>query len=198
MTRYIPTMERLGIPQVGGYYVAVGMGPRIIAVCIAENLHQLEEALESEEFHEEIGLIDNQLVKILFKQFHQYLMANPYSELCQMYTQTFDFSDKATLYLTYPIFKENLNRGEGLVKLKNEYLEAGFPMENDELPDYFPLILEFCSLAPIEAVQKMLMIHRKAIDQLLKELSLIENPYQLILQGCIQEIETMLSKQKAS
>jgi nitrate reductase molybdenum cofactor assembly chaperone NarJ/NarW len=153
---------------------------------------------ETDELHEEIRLIENHLVKVLYKQFHQYLMSESYSELCKMYTQTFDFTDKTSLYLTYPIFGDKLNRGEGLVKLKNEYFEAGYPLESDELPDYFPLILEFCSLAPIEAVKKMLMIHRKEIDQLLKELSMTENPYQMIMQGCIQEIETLLKKQKAS
>ena len=157
-----------------------------------------KEWMKTEEFHEEIGLIENKLVKILYKEFIHYLSAEPYYEVCKTYSQTFDFSDKTTLYLTYPVFGENIDRGKGLLKLKDEFFEAGYPLESDELPDYFPLILEFCSLAPIEAVQKMLMIHRKAIDQLLKELTLIENPYQSILQGCIQEIETMLSNQKAS
>ena len=32
MMHYNPTLERIGIHLVGGYYVAVGMGPRIIAV----------------------------------------------------------------------------------------------------------------------------------------------------------------------
>jgi nitrate reductase delta subunit len=156
------------------------------------------EWFETEELQEEIELIENQLVKILYKQFHQYLMSKPYFELCKTYTQTFDFTDKTSLYLTYPVFGDKLSRGEGLVKLKNEYSEVGYPLENNELPDYFPLILEFCSLAPIDAVQKMLMIHRKEIDQLLKEISMIENPYQMLLQGCVHGIETMLSKQKAS
>jgi nitrate reductase molybdenum cofactor assembly chaperone NarJ/NarW len=153
---------------------------------------------ETNELQEEISLIENTLVKILYKQFHQYFMSVPYSELCQRYTQTFDFTDKTSLYLTYPIFGDKLTRGAGLVKLKNEYLEAGYPLITDELPDYLPLILEFCSLAPLDAVQKMLMIHRKEIDQLLKELSIADNPYQMILQGCVQQIETMLSDQKAS
>ncbi|WML44919.1 nitrate reductase molybdenum cofactor assembly chaperone [Neobacillus sp. PS3-40] len=157
-----------------------------------------KEWMDTEEFYEEIGMIENKLVKILYKEFMNYLVDVPYFELCKTYTQTFDFSDKTTLYLTYPVFGENIDRGKGLLKLKDEFSGAGFPLESDELPDYFPLILEFCSLAPIEAVHKMLLIHRKAIDQLLKELTLAENPYQFILQGCIQEIETILSNQKAS
>lgn len=160
--------------------------------------HPEKEWFDSDEIAQEIGLIENTLVKILFKDFLQYLKSNSFVEICKTYTETFDFSDKTTLYLTYPIFRESSDRGKGLLKLKQEFLDAGYPLESNELPDYFPVILEFCSLAPIEVAQKILRIHRKAIDQLLKELTMIENPYQTILQGCIQEIENILSNQKAS
>ncbi|MDP4084941.1 MAG: nitrate reductase molybdenum cofactor assembly chaperone [Bacillota bacterium] len=157
-----------------------------------------KEWFETSELEEEIELIENTLVKILFKHFLYYLKSKSFVELCTAYTQTFDFSDKTTLYLTYPIFRESPDRGKGLLKLKEEFQDAGYPLEVNELPDYFPVILEFCSLVPIETAKKMLRIHRKAIDQLLKELTILDNPYQTILQGCIQEIETILNKQKAS
>ena len=50
MTYYNPTLEKIGIKLVGGYYVTVGMGPRVIAVGLAESLHQLEGALASPEY----------------------------------------------------------------------------------------------------------------------------------------------------
>lgn len=50
MTHYNPTLERIGIHLVGGYYVAIGAGPRIIAVGVTQDLHQLEQALVSEEY----------------------------------------------------------------------------------------------------------------------------------------------------
>ncbi|MFZ7944400.1 MULTISPECIES: nitrate reductase molybdenum cofactor assembly chaperone [Bacillaceae] len=160
--------------------------------------HPEEAWFEDEGLKSEISAIENQLVKLLFRQFFHHLQSASYLEICSQYAQTFDFSDKTTLYLTYPIFGENPDRGKALVKLKNEYFEAGFPLESDELPDYLPLILEFCSIAPIESAQKMLQIHRKSIDQLLKELSLLDSPYQMILQACVQTIDNILSKQKAS
>lgn len=52
MTHYNPALERIGIHLVGGYYVAVGMGPRIIAVGVTQNLHDLEKALATEEYQE--------------------------------------------------------------------------------------------------------------------------------------------------
>jgi hypothetical protein len=50
MTHYNPTLERIGLQLVGGYYVTVGMGPRIIAVARTTSLRELEAALASEAF----------------------------------------------------------------------------------------------------------------------------------------------------
>lgn len=50
MTHYNPTLDRLGVKLVGGYYVTVGMGPRIIAVGRTYNLRDLEQALSTGEF----------------------------------------------------------------------------------------------------------------------------------------------------
>ncbi len=52
MTYYNPTLDRVGIRLVGGYYVTIGMGPRIIAVGLAESLRDLEAALASAEYEE--------------------------------------------------------------------------------------------------------------------------------------------------
>ncbi|MEH7107063.1 nitrate reductase molybdenum cofactor assembly chaperone [Bacillus sp. JJ1764] len=146
----------------------------------------------------EINSIDHQLVKLLFKQFHHYLKSTSYVDLCAEYAQTFDFNEKTTLYLTYSIFGDNPDRGKALLKLKNEFKEAGYPLDSNELPDYFPLILEFCSLVPIDIMTKMITIHKRSIDQLLKELSFKESPYQLIVQGCVQIMDHIIAKQKAS
>lgn len=61
MTFYNPTLDRIGIKLVGGYYVTVGMGPRIIAVGLAQSLHDLEGALASAEYEE----ITNRLMEFV-------------------------------------------------------------------------------------------------------------------------------------
>lgn len=60
-TQYNQALERVGIRLVGGYYVAVGMGPRIIAVGVTQDLEQLEAALSSEEYQ----AITNQLMNFV-------------------------------------------------------------------------------------------------------------------------------------
>lgn len=52
MTHYNPTVEKLGIRLVGGYYVAIGAGPRIIAVGVTEGLRELDGALERQEYQD--------------------------------------------------------------------------------------------------------------------------------------------------
>jgi hypothetical protein len=52
MTYYNPTLNRIGIKLVGGYYVTVGIGPRIIAVGLTESLTDLQQALASKEFED--------------------------------------------------------------------------------------------------------------------------------------------------
>jgi hypothetical protein len=52
MTHYNPTLERIGINLVGGYYVTVGSGPRIIAAGLTHDFADLEKALASREFED--------------------------------------------------------------------------------------------------------------------------------------------------
>lgn len=61
MTYYNPTLDKIGVKLVGGYYVTVGMGPRIIAVGLAQSLSDLEGALASAEFAE----ITNRLMEFV-------------------------------------------------------------------------------------------------------------------------------------
>lgn len=70
MTRYNPTLERLGIRLVGGYYVAVGMGPRIIAVGVTQGLHELEQALATDEYND----VTNRLMEFV-THYHSKILA---------------------------------------------------------------------------------------------------------------------------
>lgn len=55
MTHYNPTLEGIGIKLVGGYYVTVGAGPRIIAAGLTHDLADLEKALASKEYEDITG-----------------------------------------------------------------------------------------------------------------------------------------------
>jgi hypothetical protein len=60
---YNPALERLGIKLVGGYYVAVGEGPRIVAVATVDETENLRRSLASREYRE----ISNRLLSLVWK-----------------------------------------------------------------------------------------------------------------------------------
>ena len=60
---YNPTLEKLGLRLLGGYYVAVGEGPRIIAVATVEKEEDLMKALTNSEYR----IISNRLSQVVFK-----------------------------------------------------------------------------------------------------------------------------------
>jgi len=63
MSEYIPTLEKLGIRLVGGYYVVVGEGPRIVAVAEVENVDSLQRSLATKEYRS----ISNRLLQYVWK-----------------------------------------------------------------------------------------------------------------------------------
>jgi hypothetical protein len=60
---YNPTLEKLGLKLLGGYYVAVGEGPRIIAVATVEKEEDLMQALLDRQYR----IISNKLSQVVFK-----------------------------------------------------------------------------------------------------------------------------------
>ncbi len=50
INHYIPTMKKIGITPVGGFYVVVGEGPRVISVGTVDSLQKLQKAMETEEY----------------------------------------------------------------------------------------------------------------------------------------------------
>ncbi|UCD81673.1 MAG: hypothetical protein JSW26_09700 [Desulfobacterales bacterium] len=59
---YNPTLEKLGLKLLGGYYVAVGEGPRIIAVATIEGQAGLMKILADSEYR----VITNKLWQVVF------------------------------------------------------------------------------------------------------------------------------------
>ncbi|HJV45040.1 MAG TPA: nitrate reductase molybdenum cofactor assembly chaperone [Bacillota bacterium] len=157
-----------------------------------------EEWVQDQELQEEVSYIEHPQVKELFWRFIHYVNAKELEELGENYVSTFDFNEKTSLYLTYLLFGDGQERGAAFVKLKKEFDEAGLPIEDEELPDYLPVVLEFAALAKEEYARKLFLIHRKAIDLLHAELESIQNPYRWIVQGCILIIDSLLTEQKAS
>ncbi|EKN67263.1 nitrate reductase molybdenum cofactor assembly chaperone [Schinkia azotoformans] len=152
----------------------------------------------NEEINEFVRSIENKGIRFCFEQFLDYVQRTPYKELTENYVRWFDFSERTTLYLTHSTFGEQRERGLAFVKLKMEFAKAGFYITGDELPDYLPLVLEFASEADTASVQKVFLIHKKPIDELLSELEKDDNPYGYLLKACVTAMAAYLPAQKVN
>jgi nitrate reductase delta subunit len=97
------------------------------------------------------------------RRFAAWYRGAPAGELQARYVETFDFSRRASLYLTYHRFGDRRQRGMALLQLKQRYAAAGLEVGDAELPDYLPLVLEFAVLAP-DAGLEILARQREAIE----------------------------------
>ncbi|WP_051344180.1 nitrate reductase molybdenum cofactor assembly chaperone [Alicyclobacillus herbarius] len=75
------------------------------------------------------------------------LAADP-DTLVRVYVETFDFSTKTTLYLTYHEFGDDRARGNALLALHQQLRSAGLEPVANELPDFLPLLFEFLAEWP--------------------------------------------------
>ncbi len=78
--------------------------------------------------------------------FRNVMMTFSLSEIKAIYTDTFDFTKKAPLYMTYNKFDTQETR-QTLAKLKVLYEMFGLEMVDNELSDYLPLMLQFLQVA---------------------------------------------------
>lgn len=71
------------------------------------------------------------------------------------YTDLFDRSRKLSLHLFEHVHGESRERGPAMIDLGQLYVDQGFVMASNELPDYLPLFLEFASCQPPEEAQAL-------------------------------------------
>ncbi|NUR31229.1 MAG: nitrate reductase molybdenum cofactor assembly chaperone [Catenulispora sp.] len=95
-------------------------------------------------------------------------------ELASQYVDVFDFKNKHSLYLTWWLDGDTRRRGASLVELKTTYRQAGFAFADTELPDYLPVVLEFCAATGDHA---LLLRHRPGLELLRLALADHGTPY---------------------
>lgn len=132
------------------------------------------------------------------KLFTEYFHKNSLEILQENYVQTFDFNDKANLYLTYSKSGEEKERGKVLAELKEIYSFAGFELDSTELPDYLPLILEFASSADEKISIDLLNRFRESIAKIQQNLSEQGSPYATLLEVLLIIIDHLTLKEVLS
>ena len=66
----------------------------------------------------------------------------------EAYVDLFDRGRTHSLHLFEHVHGESRDRGQAMVDLRQRYIDAGLEPAGNELPDYLPLFLEYCSTLP--------------------------------------------------
>ena len=104
----------------------------------------------------------------------------PAADLRRIYVETFDFSRRTALDLTYYTHGDRRQRGLALLDLRRRYEEAGLEMDSPELSDHLPVVLEFAALDP-GAGGAILADFRPVIELIRLSLERAESPYATLL-----------------
>ncbi len=165
---------------------------KLLKLCSLLLQYPAEDWIALTDWRDEIMQLTNPNNRNLLKGFLQYLDGNSIDQLCANYVETFDFSEKRSLHLTYHEYGNGRNRGQALVDLKNQYTKVGYQIMTDELPDYLPLMLEFCAAIGDCAIKTILYPQYPSITKIHNALIETDNDYKLLLEICLAAINSSL------
>lgn len=128
--------------------------------------------------------------------FARWWAAQPADALQRAYVETFDFSRRNALYLTYHLLGDRRQRGMALLALKQRYAAAGFPLADGELPDYLPVVLEFAALAGAPGLE-ILARYRESIELVRSSLHGAASPWAPLLDAVAEPLPALTRLQAA-
>lgn len=84
----------------------------------------------------------------------------------EAYIRLFDRGRGTSLHLFEHVHGDTRNRGPAMIELAAVYEQSGFAMDARELPDFLPMVLEFCAVAPPEVGRNLLSQAAPILDAL--------------------------------
>ena len=117
--------------------------------------------------------------------FLAHLSDTPLSDVQAHYVTVFDMKRKACPYLTYWTDGDTRNRGRAILRFKQAYLEAGYDLGSEELPDHLSVVLEFAAIADTLTGEALLSEHQDAIHLLRDALAKMESAYVHVLDAVV-------------
>jgi nitrate reductase delta subunit len=117
--------------------------------------------------------------------FLEHLSGTPIIDVQQHYVLVFDMKRKACPYLSYWTDGDTRNRGRAILRFKQAYLDAGYDLGSEELPDHLAVVLEFAAVADALTGDALLAEHQEAIHLLRDALARMESAYVHVLDAVI-------------
>ena len=106
-----------------------------------------------------------------------HLETTPLPELQADYVETFDTRRRCNLFLTYFAHGDTRKRGMALLRFKQTYLEAGWQLDDAELPDHLCVVLEFAATVDPERGRDLMLDHRAGLELLRLSLRDASSPW---------------------
>lgn len=112
-------------------------------------------------------------------------------DLQSAYSELFDRSRSLSLHLFEHVHGDNRERGQAMIDLGKQYLDHGFFLEANELPDFVPVFLEYASCLPVDEAREMLAQPAHVFAALAERLDKRESPYGAIFHalGCLAGVQ---------
>ena len=109
--------------------------------------------------------------------FLDHVEQTPLPELQADYVETFDTRRRCNLFLTYFAHGDTRKRGMALLRFKQTYLQAGFELDDAELPDHLCVVLEFAATVDRARGRDLLLDHRTGLELLRLSLADTGSPW---------------------
>lgn len=120
------------------------------------------------------------------KSFIHTLQHNDLLDLQADYVALFDRGRALSLHLFEHVHGESRDRGQAMVELSTIYQQHGFEISANELPDYVPLFLEFCSLLDGAEVQERLSEIEHLLQVLHSRLDVRNSAYAVLFKALLE------------
>jgi|APFre7841882630_1041343.scaffolds.fasta_scaffold12607_2 nitrate reductase delta subunit len=111
------------------------------------------------------------------------LAASDLYDLQERYVLLFDRARALSLHIFEHIHGESRDRGQAMIDLKSLYEKAGMSMAADELPDFLPLFLEFCSTRPLPSARELLGQPVHVLAALAERLKKRNSSYEIVIRA---------------
>lgn len=106
-----------------------------------------------------------------------WLERTPRAEAQAEYVETFDTRRRHNLFLTYFAHGDTRKRGVALLRFKQEFLAAGYRVDDSELPDHLCVVLEFGATVDRATGRRLLQDHRAGLELLRLSLGEADSPW---------------------
>lgn len=130
------------------------------------------------------------------RAFLRHAASTPLPDLQADYVDTFDARRRCNLFLTYFAHGDTRKRGMALLRFKQVYQDAGYTLNDTELPDHLCVVLEFAATIDPDRGRRLILDHRAGVELL--RLSLLErrSPWAHVLEAVTSTLPPLRGEER--